>query len=187
MLDKGRLGSEGPFTEALERYLGDMLQHHTRVNQLHYVPNLPSFIGRMYRIFDSRIAGRRCVFLVTADHSAKPSDIAKHVGLVRAAVDATVVFAVPALSRHSRARLIGNGVPFVVPGNQLYIPDLAIDLREHFRARKQPRVGILSPAAQAVLFHRLYRLDEAATTPSRLGHRSALLGDVDRPCFRRTR
>jgi hypothetical protein len=120
----------------------------------------------MYSICGGRVAGRRCVFLVTKDHRATPSAIAKHLGLVRDSVDAIVVFVTPALSPHNRARLIRYRVPFVVPGNQLYIPDLAIDLREHFRARKQRRVGSLSPAAQAILFHRLLRLDEAATTPS---------------------
>ena len=166
MLDNDHESSDRPFAEELERYLGDTLHDRIRVKPLHHVPNLSSFLGRIYRICDGRIAGRRCVFLVTQDHSAKPSDIAKHAGLVRAAVDAIVVFVAPALSPHRRARLIRHGVAFVVPGNQLYIPDLAIDLREHFRARRQRRVGGLSPAAQAVLFHRLFRLDEAATTPS---------------------
>ena len=131
----------------------------------------------MYRICVGRIAGRRCVFLVTKDNSATPSAIAKHLGLVHAAVDAIVVFVAPALSPHNRARLIRHRVPFVVPGNQLYIPDLAIDLREHFRARRRRRVDILSPAAQAILFHRLLRLDAAATTPSRIAtplHYSAM-------------
>ena len=166
MLAKSRETSEGPFVEALERYIGGTLHVRIRVKPLHHVPNLSSFLSRTYRICDGRIAGKRCVFLVTKEHSAKPSDIAKHAGLVRAAVDAIVVFVAPALSPHRRARLIRHGVAFVVPGNQLYIPDLAIDLREHFRARRKLRVGSLSPAAQAILFHRLLRLDEAATTPS---------------------
>ena len=166
MLEKSHETPEGPFAEALERYVGDTLHDRIRLRPLHHVPNLSSFLSRIYRICDGRIAGRRCVFLVTKDHGAKPSDIAKHAGLVRAAVDAIVVFVAPALSPHRRARLIRHGVAFVVPGNQLFIPELAIDLREHFRARRQPRVGSLSPAAQAVLFHRLLRLDEAATTPS---------------------
>ena len=55
-----------------------------------------------------------------------------------------------------------------MPGKQLYIPNLAMDLRERFRAPRPRSAGGLSPAAQAVLFHRLLRLDEAATTPSRL-------------------
>ena len=166
MLGSIREDPELPLAEGLERYIGDTLHDRIRVKPLHHVPNLSSFLARIYRIFDGRIAGRRCVFLVTKGHGAKPSDIAKHAGLVRAAVDAIVVFVAPALSPHRRARLIRDGVAFVVPGNQLYIPDLAIDLREHFRARRRQRVGGLSPAAQAVLFHRLFRLDEAATTPS---------------------
>ncbi|MCY4607517.1 MAG: hypothetical protein OXD40_02815 [bacterium] len=92
--------------------------------------------------------------------------IAKHVALVRPAVDAIIVFVAPWLSAHNRSRLIGQGVPFVVPGKQLYIPDLSMDLRERFRTPKPRRAVGLSPAAQAVLFHRLLRLDETATTPS---------------------
>jgi len=165
MLDDDHEDSERPFADALQ-YIGDTLHDRIRVKPLHHVPNLSSFLARIYRICDGLIAGRRCVFLVTQGHGAKPSDIAKHADLVRAAVDAIVVFVAPALSPHRRARLIRHGVAFVVPGNQLYIPDLAIDLREHFRARRQRRVRGLSPAAQAVLFHRLFRLDEAATTAS---------------------
>ena len=120
----------------------------------------------MYSFHEAHVAERRCIFLATADNTATPSDIAKHVALVRSAVDAIVDFVAPLLSAHNRSRLIGHGVPFVVPGNQLYIPDVAMDLRERFRAPKPQRLTGLSPAAQAVLFHRLLRPDETATTPS---------------------
>ncbi len=30
---------------------------------------------------------------------------------------------------------IAQKVPFIVPGNQLYLPDLGLDLREYFRQR----------------------------------------------------
>lgn len=159
------------FAEALERYLGHTLHDRIHVDTLESIPSLPSFLSRMYRLYEGRIAGRRCVFLTTIDNLATPSDIAKHVGLVRAAVEAIVVFAAPSLSAHNRSRLIGQGVPFVVPGNQLYIPDLAMDLREHFRAPKQRHIDGLSPAAQAVLFHHLLRPDEAASTPSLMAER----------------
>ena len=128
--------------------------------------NRTTFLSRIYSLHEGRIAGRRCIFLATADNTATPSDIAKHLALVRPAVDAIVVFVAPWLSAHNRSRLIGQGVPFVVPGKQLYIPDLAMDLRERFRTPKPRRAAGLLPAPQAVLFHRLLRLDEAATTPS---------------------
>ena len=155
-----------PITAALQRYLEDTLHEPAQVAALDGAPSLPSFLSRMYSLLEGHVAGRRCIFLATADNTATPSDIAKHVALVRPAVDAIVVFVAPWLSAHNRSRLIGHGVPFVVPGKQLYIPDLAMDLRERFRTPKPRRAAGLSPAAQAVLFHHLLRLGEAATTPS---------------------
>ena len=92
------------------------------------------------------------MFLVSKDNTATPANIAKHFALVRYAVDSLVVFVAPSLSAYNRSRLIKRGVPFVVPGRQLYIPDLAMDLREQFHTYKEPRPNALSPAAQAVLF-----------------------------------
>ena len=168
MLVKNGNVRTSPVADALQRYLEDTLHVPARIVALENALSLPSFLSRMYSLHEGHMVGRRFIFLATIDNSATPSDIAKHVALVRSAVDAIVVFVAPWLSAHNRARLIGKGIPFVVPGNQLYIPDLAIDLRERFRTQKPRREVGLSPAAQAVLFHRVLRLDEAATTPSRI-------------------
>lgn len=166
MLEKGRAISEEPLAEALERYIGDTLHDRIRVRALEGAPSLPMFLGRAYRLYEARIAGRQCVFLATADNAPTPSDVAKHVALIRSAMDAIVVFVASSMSAHNRSRLIGQGVAFIVPGNQLYIPDLAMDLREHFRPPKLRDADGLTPAAQAVLFHHLLRPDEDASTPS---------------------
>ncbi len=166
-----------PVAAALQRYLEDTLHEPARVLALERTPSLPSFLSRMYSLLEGQIAGRRCIFLATTDNTATPSDIAKHVALVHPAVDAIVVFVTPWLSAYNRSRLIGQRVPFVVPGKQLYIPDLAMDLRERFRTPKSRRAAGLSPAAQAVLFHRLLHIDETATTPSHVAtqlHYSAM-------------
>ena len=160
-----------PVADALRRYLEDTLHEPARVVALERVPALPSFLSRIYDLLEGHIAGRRCVFLATGDNAATPSAIAKHVSLVHAAVDAIVVFVAPWLSAHNRSRLIGQGVPFVVPRKHLYIPDLAMDLRERFRTRRPPRAAGLSPAAQAVLFHRLLRRGDASATPSLMAAR----------------
>ena len=166
-----------PIAAALQRHLEEALHEPARVAVLDRAPNLPSFLSRMYSLHQGHIAGRPCIFLLTTDNTATPSEIARHVALVRRAVDEIVIFVAPWLNAHNRSRLIGHGVPFVVPGNQLYIPDLAMDLRERFRSPKLRRAAGLSPAAQAVLFHRLLGLDKTATTPSRMAaqlHYSAM-------------
>lgn len=164
--------SETQFITELNRYINRTLHNSAQVCGVGNMPGLPAFLRRTYKFYESRIAGRKCVFLVGSDNAASPAEIAKHVGLVRSAGDdAVVAFAAQSLSAHSRARLIGQGVPFVVPGNQLYLPDLAMDLKERFRAPRQRNVDGLPPAAQAVLFHHLLQIDKAATTPSVLAAR----------------
>ena len=171
MLETSPDAPETSSSVALERYLATTLHDPVRVTPQAFAEKLPAFLDRMYTLGEGLVAGRRCVFLVTVHEAATPADIAKHVAMVRSAVDAIVVFVTPSLSAHNRSRLVGRGVPFVVPGRQLYIPDLAMDLRERFRTRPRRGVNGLSPAAQAVLFHHLLRPDEGATTPSLIAAR----------------
>jgi len=61
------------------------------------------------------------------------------------------------LASYDRRRLIEQKVPFIVPGNQLYLPDLGLDLREYFRQRAPATEAALSPSAQAMLITALLR------------------------------
>lgn len=160
------------FAEALERYLGETLHDRVRVHRFRDLGNLPIFLERAYDFYECKLVGRQCVFIVAGESIPTPSEITKHVALVRSAIDdAVVVFAAASLNAYNRSRLIAQTVAFVVPGNQLYIPELAMDLREHFRAPRPRSDDGLSPAAQAVLFHHILCLDERATTPSAIAKR----------------
>lgn len=159
------------FAEALERYLERTLLDNVKVREIDKAISVSAFLERAYVFFEARILGAQCVLIAATENAATPANLAKHVSLVRSAMDAIVVFATPSLSAHNRSRLIARGVAFVVPGNQLYIPDLAMDLRESFRAPKPRNVERLSPAAQAVFFHYMLRLGESAKTPSAIAKR----------------
>src|SRR5262245_37168182 len=137
MLGQRRNGRTEPFAEELERYLGKTLHAQARVRALDPPATLPAFLARLYRFYNVNIARRHFVIVATREKLPPTGDIAKHLRQVRSALnDTIVVFAAPSIGAPHRARLLERGVPFVVPGNQLYIPDLAIDLREHFRAPK---------------------------------------------------
>ena len=171
MLEYDRQLSRKAFAKALERYFERTLHDKVRVREIDEAVSVPVFLERTYAFFKARIVGKPFVLIVARENAAAPADIGKHVSLVRAATDSDVIFAAPSLSAHNRSRLIARGVAFAVPGNQLYIPELAMDLRENFLAPKPRSVERLSPAAQAVLFHYMLRLDEFAVTPSAIAQR----------------
>lgn len=114
---------------------------------------LPGFIADLYQLFTTRILQSHCLLLLPrATTIDTPGAVAKHVALLRRDhPDRIVILVAPKISTHNRQRLIAQHVPFIVPGNQMFVPDLAIDLREHFRQTRNNLVERLSPAAQLVV------------------------------------
>jgi len=53
--------------------------------------------------------------------------------MLQARQQADLIYVRAQVTAYNRKRLIEQKVPFIVPGNQMYLPMLAIDLREHFR------------------------------------------------------
>lgn len=171
------------FVARLRAYLAATLHREVHLRRWDGARHLPVFLSRRYGYYAGTIDEQRCLFAIDlATVESTPAEIEKHVVLIAREFDGLVVYAAERLNTNRRARLIANGIPFAVPGNQLYVPELAVDLREHFRARPRRSPDQLSPVAQAVLFYSILfdhelRSDGANRTPSRLAkslHYSAM-------------
>lgn len=142
----------------LEGYLEAILQRGVHLRNWEGYEALPVFLTRLYWFFETRIGWTSLLFMFArqADEGT-PAEIAKHLDLAKPRFDGIVAYSAERLTAGFRARLIARGVAFAVPGNQLFIPELATDLREHFRGPRPPRPDRLSPSAQLVLFYHLLR------------------------------
>lgn len=160
----------GQYRERLERYLEAILQRHVPLNEWDRHKRLPVFLARLYRFFDTRIGHTPLLFMAARQAgNHRPAEIKKHVDLANPEFDGVVVYSAERLTASFRARLIATGVAFAVPGNQLYVPQLATDLREHFRGPRLERPNKLSPSAQLVLFfHLLRNARDQPRTPTEL-------------------
>lgn len=139
----------------IERYVGETLHTPVRLTAMENVRHLPIYLTSDYQFYDVQLGNRKLVFMVRKDDAGTPAEIGKHLSQAQSKLFISVVFVTESLTAKNRSRLIKDAIPFVVPGNQLYIPELAIDLREHFRAQKVKAGEALTPVAQAVLFRHL--------------------------------
>jgi hypothetical protein len=129
---------------------------------------LAPFLAESYHFFHAAILHQPVLFMVDAQPSAEsPGVIRKHVGLVREKSERLIVYVREHVTASTRTRLIEQRVPFIVPGNQMYLPDLGIDLREHFHRHAAPRL-VFRPATQAVFIHALLRPAQTPLTTSDL-------------------
>ena len=80
-----------------------------------------------------------------------------------------VIYGARELASYNRKRLIDQGIAFVVPGKQLYLPFMALDLRENFAAETKIDVLKLGACAQQLLLMQLHGLWQAGLSAQVLG------------------
>ena len=114
---------------------------------------LPYFLRDVFQFGEIELLGHSIVLAMgRAEQKQSLSEVRTWLDKVRALAGQPAVYVTDALASYERRRLIEQKIPFIVPGNQLYLPDLGLDLREYFRQRSPTAESALSPSAQAMLF-----------------------------------
>lgn len=155
---------------ATAAYVETVLQEPLVINGPMPSTTLPAFLTQRYFLIEGAILNRPCILMLAVDiKDDTPATIAKHRDLVRRhAPGRAVILVTERLSNHNRHRLIAQHVPFVVPGNQLFAPELAVDLREHFRSERDAPADGLAPTAQLILLAALMDRIAPETTATEL-------------------
>ncbi len=164
-------GQELTLVAATRRYLYEVLGIPTP-EEKPWAPAaaLPYFLKDAFQWVELELLGRPVV-LAMALSADKPAlgELRTRLDKARGLGDQPVVFVTDALASYERKRLIEQKVPFIVPGNQLYLPDLGLDLREYFRQRVPSAGSALSPSTQAILISALMNEPQATDwLPARL-------------------
>ncbi|MCU1735738.1 MULTISPECIES: hypothetical protein [unclassified Pseudomonas] len=145
-------------------YVGSLLNAEVQLKTAS-VAKLPFHIRDTYTLADltlrlgSKSGPSLSMLLLLSREDAYPGAVTlrKHIQQVQKATDKVVVYACKSLSSADRRSLITHHLNFIQPGSQMFIPELAMDLREHVRKRRnEQEVSTLLPATQAMLLGRLY-------------------------------
>lgn len=119
---------------------------------------LPLFLRQEFDFAETHILGRPVLVAAAtaAEHSA--AAVRKQFEVLQTKFDGDLVYLRQQIDAYQRKRLIEQRVSFIVPGNQLYLPTFAIDLRDYFRKAKTATER-LSPLAQATYLYAIYHGD----------------------------
>ncbi|MCA9176046.1 MAG: hypothetical protein KDB14_16285 [Planctomycetales bacterium] len=154
--------------QQIPEYLHQTLGVRTHAIAWDGASRLPAFLTARYRFALMDLEGRELLLMVDEDHDPEPpATVRKHAEQVRAKWSGPVVYVRDRVTAYNRKRLIEQRVPFIVPGNQMYLPELGLDLREYFRT-PPPSKRKFRPATQAVLIHVLLNRKEDGPTASEL-------------------
>jgi len=147
--------------DKLTGYLKSTLDENCRLKNWDKSDKLPFFLRDKYHFYEGEIIGQICLFMFDQNENEEtPATISKHIKGVMKKSDCDVIYVREAVTAYNRKRLIGHKIPFIIPENQMYLPPLGVDLREHFK-NLHTTTKTLAPAAQAILvFSLLNRLND---------------------------
>ena len=155
----------------LEQYLRETLGIAATSYPWENESGLPQYFRERYRFLKINILGIECVFMIdTGEEEQTAAIIGKQLDQVRARHNSNVVYVRRAVTSYKRKRLIEQKIPFLVPGNQMYLPMLGIDLREHMKQLREKK-PVFSPSTQALILHVLWRKTTGPLTPAEIARR----------------
>jgi hypothetical protein len=119
---------------------------------------LPQYLAQRYALFEIAIGRRRFLGIILNDTSDfRPSVFEKHLRQIMLQVTYLEEYCLIAqdLPGYVRQRLVERKIPFVVPGRQMYWPELGLAVQAR-KAKSVPvPADILSPVTQVVLIYAL--------------------------------
>jgi hypothetical protein len=144
-----------PEFHELERYVYDTLGVSVKPVPWGGAGQLPQFLKERYTFAETELLGLHTLLVIdknVEEHS--PARVRKHLDMIQARQPPDLIYVRPQVTAYNRKRLIEQKVPFIIPGNQMYLPMLGIDLREHFR-RNREESSTFSPSTQVVVLYAL--------------------------------
>ncbi len=136
-------------------YLQETLGIQTQPMPWNNAKALPFLLLDRYEFFDVSLLKTHCLLMTPkGDEEVTSTVIRKHLEMAKEKWTKDVIYVSKSLSPINRKRLIEHKVPFVVPGNQLYLPNMGMDLREHFK-KNHSAPETYSPATQVIVLDAL--------------------------------
>ncbi|MDB5047245.1 MAG: hypothetical protein JWO30_316 [Fibrobacteres bacterium] len=162
MLVKGKTDR---LAKLFEAYLDNALILHPKTYGWPGEKSLPIYLRELYAFYRTTLLNTDTLLMVLKAEEQTPATLAKHMQKVREKWAHDIVFVNESVSSLNRKRMIEQKIPFVIPGNQMFLPMLGVDLREHFRKMQVPRL-VFSPSTQVLVLDALYHGNESGYTPT---------------------
>ncbi|MCH9626397.1 MAG: hypothetical protein S4CHLAM2_00190 [Chlamydiales bacterium] len=155
-------------SRVLRDYLVEVLDLQVKIQPWEERDVLPFFLIDTYDFYETSFLKRSSLLVVAKEGvELTPVTIKKHFEQIRKRTTRLCVFVQSGTTFYNRKRLIEQRISFIIPGNQLYLPELGIELRDYFHKEKADK-NHLSPATQTVLIYVLMDQRGGALTPSQL-------------------
>lgn len=128
---------------------------------------LPYYLRNQYEFYKTRLLDEPLlIWIARDDQEQAPASVRKHFDRIREDWGLESIYVPSSMTTYNRKRFIEQKIPFVLTENQMYLPTLGIDLREHITKIRSPKRPKVSPSTQTVVLYALLKNTGMEFTPS---------------------
>jgi hypothetical protein len=141
--------------DEVKKYLKNALGIEAEITPLKAdkLKTLPLYITSEYAIQHIKIYLQNFL-LVFVKKEFRTEVLRKHLETIRIALNTKAIAVIGQIESYKRSRLIEKKIPFIIPGKQMYLPDLLIDLKEYASSAKELPLA-MPPATQLLTLYHL--------------------------------
>jgi DNA-binding MarR family transcriptional regulator len=144
--------------EQLRKYLFTLLGNEITIDIVNKdeLATLPYHITNAFYFHTTRLYGKKLLLLKIKNTDFQIGQIKKQLDQITKVFKEPVVLVTDTMHPMNKKRLIENGIQFIVPEKQLFLPGLLVDLKEDLPRRGYlRRTEKLTPSAQFILLYQI--------------------------------
>lgn len=150
--------------KSLQEYIKEVLGETIVVNRVpeYEISKLPMYVTQLYKIYTTRFLGAELVLVQLVDEeNISIARTEKQLSNLRKLFNKTVVLILDHVVSYNRMRLIKKKVNFIVPGKQLFLPEMLVDLKDGDTVKSSfNEKQKLIPSAQVIVLYQILGLSD---------------------------
>jgi transposase len=149
-------GEAQMFAQTVKDYLDKTLVLHSQMTSWANANALPFLLRDRYDFFTLFLLGTQRLLMIAKNKTEEtPAVVRKHMDMAKPYWNGEVIYVPQVITAINRTRLIEQKISFIVPGRQLYLPDLGVVLSESFKKSQMMPIKTYSPATQWIILDAL--------------------------------
>lgn len=151
----------------MKKYLAEIFGISVKIENWDGKSKLPLYLRNKREYFVLSMGNMQSVLMKNNSDNFNVSSFEKEMQEIEKYAEMSVILWLDVVSTYQRNALVKNGIPFIVPNSQIFVPELGMSLKE-FCAGKREKVEKISAAAQFLLLYFIYQKKHEEKSQSKI-------------------
>lgn len=149
--------------EKLKDYIQQILGVQLEIKELQneQLNKLPFIFKSNFKFYSTTLSNHELILLeLNKEDTLNASQLRKQVVEIQKKLEKRIIIVTDTISALNRKRLIEHKISFIIPGKQMYLTELLIDIQDYEKEKEFKKSFLLLPSAQLILLYQILHKDD---------------------------